>query len=171
MPVYNSYDELYSGLIANLPGAIWAHAIRTLTNQGVSVTSPASGDPLEVYRDTTVYIALTGLGALSGYTKLWFTIKEDLEDLDTEAILQIEAAAGLLYIDGKAGVSTDGVLTVQDAATGSVLITLKQASAALLPVYAAYAIPWDIKILKDSVVTILEEGTIYIKSTPTRTIT
>lgn len=164
-----SYDELYTALMANLPGAIWAQSIRTLTNTGVSAVTPAPGDPLEIYRDTTVTISLTGLGAMTGYTKIWFTVKEDLEDLDTASVLQVDTAVGLKYIDGAAGTASDGTLVPNESA-GTAEITLLQASAALLPVYAAYAIPWDLKMLNNSVVSLLAEGTIYIKSTPTRTI-
>lgn len=154
-----------SGIVSG----VWSYKTRTLTNRGSSATSPAEGDPLEIYRDTTVYITLTGIGATTGYTKIWFTVKEDLEDADTDAILQIDTTDKLKYIDGEAGTSTDGLLVI-DSEEETADITLLQASAQLLPVYTAYPAFWDLKMLNDGVVSLLSTGEIYIYSTPTRSI-
>jgi hypothetical protein len=158
-----------AGYTDGIAGDVWSHSIRTLTNQGLTVTTPATGDPLEIYRDTTVPISITGLGATTGYTKIWFTVKEDLEDLDTAAVLQVATTDGLKYLDGAAGTPTDGTLVI-DNDLHTATITIQQASAALLPVYAAYPIPWDLKMLNAGIVSRLAEGTMYIKSTPTRSI-
>jgi hypothetical protein len=159
-----------SSAFSTIAGNVWSHPIRTLTNQGIEATTPASGDPLEVYRDTTISFTLTGLAGMTGYTKIWFTVKEDLEDLDTAAVLQIATTDGLKYLDGSATVTDDDGTLEPDVNAGTAVIKLQQASAALLPVYAAYPIPWDLKMLNAGIVSRLAEGTMYIKSTPTRSI-
>jgi len=187
MPTYNSYDELYAGLIANLPGAIWAHTQRTLTNAGVSVTTPAVGDPLEIYKDSTVVISITDLGDISGLDqagdKLYFTAKENLDDADSSAIIQIYILAPgagtpgedtLTYINGAAATATDGIITIVDKVTGAIDITLYPAAAEDLPIYAATPLYWDVKTFDDEsidVVHILQRGTMYIYGTATKSIT
>lgn len=181
MPTYNTYDELYAGLIANLPALIapivWSHAHRTLTNQGIDATSPAAGDPLIIYRDSTVGISLTGLADSTNSTKMWFTVKENLEDADTSSILQIlftneeTHTDTLLYVNKAAPISADnGGFVVTDHTDGTASITLAAAEAANLPIYAATPLYWDVKMLTATGVTILSTGTMYIYGTPTRTI-
>ena len=187
MPTYNSYDELYAGLIANLPAVIWANTTRTLTNAGVSATTPAVGDPLEIYKDSTVVISLTGLGSIAGLDqagdKLYFTAKENLDDADSSAIIQIyilapgagtPGADTLTYINGAAATAGDGIITIVDKVTGAINITLYPAAADDLPIYAATPLYWDVKTFDDEsidVVTILQTGTMYIYGTATKSIT
>lgn len=185
MPTYNDFDELYAGLMANLPAAVWTYLQRTLTNQGTSVTIPATGDPLEIYKDTTVIINFTGLGDVSGYTdvadKVWFTAKEHLDDMDASSIIQIVttspgdagAASTLEYINGVDQNHSDaGSLLFTDYITGAATAVIKATAAANLPLYAADALYCDVKALKAStgIVSILTTGTMYIYGTPTRSI-
>jgi hypothetical protein len=174
----SSYDELYTALIANLPAALWSHATRTLTNQGSTVTVPAVGDPLYIYRDATVNIALTGLGVTSTATKIYFTVKENLEDADASAILQLLCTLGtpdtaaLLYVNKAVPTAaTEGTFEFADHTSGAAAITVDAAAAADLPIYAATPLYWDVKMVTASSVVILQTGTMYIYGTPTRNIT
>jgi hypothetical protein len=177
MPTYNTYDELYAGLIANLPAALWSYATRTLTNQGSSVVTPAVGDPLIIYRDTTVAISLAGLGNTESATKIYFTVKENLEDADTSSILQLLCTLGspdtddLLYVNKVAPTAaTEGTFTFADHTSGTASITVAAVAAADLPIYAATPLYWDVKMITATGVTVLQTGTMYIYGTPTRTI-
>lgn len=184
MPTYNTYDELYAGLIANLPSAVWANSTRSLTYPTATVTTPSADDPIEIYRDTTVVINFTGLGNVSAYAAAgdiaWFTIKENLDDADTSAILQMKttsfgdsgAASTLLYVNGAAPTASDeGSFLFSDYVTGAATATLKAVAAVDLPVYAVTPVYWDIKATTAAgVVTILATGTAYIYATSTRTI-
>jgi hypothetical protein len=166
---------------------VWANTTRTLTNAGVSVTSPATGDPLEIYKDSTVVISLTALGSIAGLDqagdKLYFTAKENLDDADSSAIIQIyilapgagtPGADTLTYINGAAATATDGIVTIVDKTTGAINITLYPAAADDLPIYAATPLYWDVKTFDDEtidVVHILQTGTMYIYGTATKSIT
>jgi len=117
-----------------------------------------------------VLISLTNLGAIGVDDKLWFTVKDSVEEPDENSIIQIDRL-GLLYINGApASQVEDGSITVLDAALGNIEIKLAQRQAALLPLYEAYPAQWDIKILHSGIVSILNIGTLYIKGTPTRAI-
>jgi len=153
--------------------------MRTLTNQGISATTPATGDPLIIYRDATVNIALTGLGNTEAAAKILFTVKENLEDADTSSILQLLCTTGspdtddLLYVNKAAPTAaTEGTFVFADHTDGTAVITVVPAAAADLPIYAAAPLYWDVKMIATTTgaVTILATGTMYIYGTPTRTI-
>jgi hypothetical protein len=149
------------GLIDALPtaGEIWANDTRTLTYPISSVTNPSADDPIEIYRDTTVVINFAGLGDVTAYAAAgdiaWFTIKENLNDADTSAILQMKttsfgdsgAVSTLLYVNGAAPTSNDeGSFLFTDYVAGAAVATLKAVAAVDLPVYAITPVYWDIKV-------------------------
>jgi hypothetical protein len=170
--------------MANLPGAVWANPTRTLTYPTATVTTPSVDDPIEIYRDTTVVINFAGLGDVTAYAAAgdiaWFTIKENLNDADTSAILQMKttsfgdsgAVSTLLYVNGAAPTSNDeGSFLFTDYVAGAAVATLKAVAAVDLPVYAVPPVYWDIKVTSAAgVVSILATGTAYIYATSTRTI-
>jgi hypothetical protein len=175
MATYNSYDELYAGLIANLPAAIatavWAGASRTLTQSAASVAEAVTGDTITITRGDSASISLTGLGSLANASKLYFTVKARAEDLDTASLIQIEAAAGLMYINGEAGTSGNGTLTVTNAGTGAITITLTAAEAAKLPTHLTYAI-YDVQIVRSAgtPVSTLTTGLFVVSDDATRAV-
>ena len=80
---------------------------------------------LEIDAADFLDVSITGLGDLTGRTKLWFTVKETKEDLDAAAWAQIEETAGLIYINGAAAaVAGNGVITVDNVVRGDITITL-----------------------------------------------
>jgi len=165
-----SNADAFKADTVSVPQNVWSYHTRLLTNIGSTVESPTAGDPLNIYRDTTVLISLTNLGAIGVDDKLWFTVKDSVEEPDENSIIQIDRL-GLLYINGApASQVEDGSITVLDDVLGNVEIKLAQRQAALLPLYEAYPAQWDIKILHSGIVSILNIGTLYIKGTPTRAI-
>lgn len=174
MATYNDFDELYAGLIANLPGAIWSHKIRTLTNESLSTTIPAPGDPISIYRSATNYLSFTNLGVMTDQTKLWMTFKTNNDLSDSLATMQIDLT-GLLILNGSSSLPdgitlTDASITVDDAEVGSITIRIDQVVANELPTIEAYPIYFDIKQLKDGDVNLLYQGQTYIFATSTQTI-
>lgn len=165
-----SNADAFKADTVSVPQNVWSYHTRLLTNIGSTIESPTAGDPLNIYRDTTVLISLTNLGAIGVDDKLWFTVKDSVEEPDENSIIQIDRL-GLLYINGApASQVEDGSITVLDDVLGNVEIKLAQRQAALLPLYEAYPAQWDIKILHSGIVSILNIGTLYIKGTPTRAI-
>ncbi|GAG29604.1 unnamed protein product, partial [marine sediment metagenome] len=55
----------------------------------VSIPSVPRGDDLELQRGDTWIITIQRLGDISGRDKLWFTLKDDKDDADTTALVQI----------------------------------------------------------------------------------
>lgn len=136
----------------------------------VSVNSRLSGTRLRLTRCVTNTIPITGLGSLSAYTKIWFTVKGVKEtDADSASQLQVEKTGGCLYLRGATGTASDATLTVTDAVLGNISIKLKPAAAAKLQAMAAVA--WDVKGSDGTDAVTLIEGTGYIEDPVTQRLT
>ena len=131
------WDELISGHtttgsmadeLSDVDEDVWGYTTRTLTASAAATTSTVSGSSITATRGDTLTASLTGLGNISSRTKLWFTVKEEEEDLDAAAIVQIEETDGLKYINGAAaGTAANGSITVSNETTGALTIVLKPA--------------------------------------------
>jgi len=169
MATYNSYDELYAGLMANLPRAVWTYAHRTLIQAGVSLELPVVGNSLTLYRDSTNVIVLSPLGELTNRTNVWFTIKRNLDSSDEEAIVQITENEGIVYLNKTPYTSLLDSLDVTD--DGVATITLSAETSAGLPFNQVTPIEWDLKVaFADGQVLPIQTGTALIKATATRAI-
>ena len=110
--------------------------------------------------------SLTDVGALTGYSKVYFTVKRDTADADTSAIIQIEKTAGLKYINGAAGTPANGTLTIDDEATGDITVALDEVETAKLDpgVYS-----YDVQIVRSAgTVSTLTAGTFEVAADVTR---
>ncbi|HEV8177147.1 MAG TPA: hypothetical protein VGP44_05610 [Gemmatimonadales bacterium] len=127
-------------------------AIAALAALPAFAVTPAfpTGTDLALLRGDTITVNLTGLGNLTGRSKLWFTLKEGHTDADSAALVQILEAGGLVRLNGAAATASDGSIVVTDATTGALTITLKPAAAALLAVGRGK--PWDVQVLNAGVV-------------------
>ena len=120
-------------------------------------------------------IALT-IGAITGYTSLWFTAKRDRDDDDTASVVQIKlnspsAADGLLYVNGAAQTGAAlalGSITVTNAATGEIVIALDETVTATI---APAGISYDVQVLNAGNVTTPDSGTLTITADVTRDVT
>ena len=108
MATYNSFDELYAGLIANLPAVIWANASRTLTQSATSIISAVTGSIISEVRGNTWDMDIDDLTLDD--TLIQFVIKNNANDQDEDSILMIDNATGLLYVNGAAGTAGDASL-------------------------------------------------------------
>lgn len=153
--------------IMDLIAGVWAYATRTLTAATVNVSTTSTGAALSQVRGDDWSISLTGLGAMTGYTKAWMTVKRSASNDDSAAILQWEKTGGLLYLNGATATGTDGTLVVTDEATGAMTITLKAAaSAQLSPTTYSY----DVQMLVGAVVTTLAEGKLTVTADITKAV-
>lgn len=165
-------------LVDNITGAIptaaqvWSYSSRTLTQSAAQVTAAVDGSDIVIRQSDRVTIALTGLGALTDRTKLWFTIKKTPKhDADTASILQIEETAGLLYLDGAAyGTAAHASLTVDDAAAGDITIVIEEQATALLPTDKG-EMKYDIKRLGANGPVTMTEGAARVTVHVTRSLT
>lgn len=169
MATYNTFDELYAGLMTNLPRLVWSYTNRTLVQAGISLELPVVGSSLTLYKDSTNVIVLSPLGDLSNRTNVWFTIKRNLDSPDEEAIVQITENEGMIYLNKAPYTSLIDSLAVTDDST--VTITLSAITSTGLPYNQVTPIEWDLKVaFEDGQVIPIQTGTALIKATATRAI-
>ena len=150
---------------------VWSETVRTLTQAAASVVSAVSGTTISIKRGDSLSASITGLGDLSASSKLWFTVKEDLDDADTASIVQIDDGTGLLYLNGAdaSARAANGSITVDDAADGDITIALDEVETDdLVP---ANGLRYDVQMLDSGGdVTTLTEGLCNIKGDVTRVV-
>lgn len=131
---------------------VWANATRTLTQGAAAVASAVMGSNVTVYRDSLWSVSLTGLGAITGWIKIWVAIKADLSQADADAMVFLRVTSpadvsndGLIYINGATyATKTHGSIVVDNATTGALTITVSSAATAGVEMGTyAYAIKWQ----------------------------
>ena len=118
-----------------------------ITGTSLTIASVVSGSTITAHRGDTLSAALENIGALTNNSKLWFTVKRDYDDADTAAVIQIEKTGGLLYLNGAAGTTGNGSLTINDVASGDVTIVLNASETAKL---SPGNYQYDIQILRSA---------------------
>jgi hypothetical protein len=173
---YNIYIEATVNAIAGaisygfrVKNNVWSESTRTLTQSAASVAAAVAGATLTIKRGDSLSASLTGLGDISAASKLWFTVKDNLADVDSASIIQIDDATGLLYLNGAAGTAANGSITVDDAVAGDITIALDEAETDDL--VATNGLYYDVQMLDASGdVTTLTEGPCNITGDVTRSI-
>lgn len=145
---------------------IWSNSTRTLTQSAAAIAAAVAGSDISIQRGDTVTIALTGLGDITGRSKLWFTVKRDDNHTDAQSVLQVEETGGLLYLNGATTTTSNATLVVDDAAAGDITITLKPAATATLDDATMY----DIQVLVGAAVTTLTTGGCSVSRDVTRAV-
>ena len=169
--------ELASALLA-LQGAD-SDTLETLSDQLDLVEAmdviPASATgaavvsgTISVYRHSTITFTLSDLGTLTGFTKLWFTAKDNPESDDSDSYIQVEESVGLVVINKTAATPADGSLTVDDDVDGDITVEIDESVASLLP--TINSLYYDVKILNGGDVTILATGTMNILAPVTKAV-
>jgi hypothetical protein len=160
--------EMIYPLSSSLAAKVWAYATRTLTQTAAQVAAILAGSEITAQRGDTLLVNLTGLGDLTGRTKLWFTVKSSRGHADSQATLMVEETAGLTVVNGAAyAATTDGEIDVTDEAEGDLTITVAEdVTDDLIP--SAYF--FDIQMLAGGVVTTLTEGSLTVNADITRAI-
>lgn len=97
---------------SDILGNEWQDSLITLRTQSpinvLGSSALINGDDISIIRGDTFELAFTFLGNITGWTKVWFTVKADKDDIDTQSIIQI--------VESNPGVATDGLLSIQKAA-------------------------------------------------------
>ena len=156
--------------VSGTAAAVWASATRTLTQSAASVTATVSGSDITCTRGDSLSASLTDVGALTGYSKIYFTVKRDHDDADAVSIIQIEKTAGLKYIDGGAATTAaNGSITISDEATGDITVALDEAETAKLDPGVYF---YDVQIVRSAgTVSTLTEGIFTVSADVTRAVT
>lgn len=116
--------------ISDIASSVWAFTTRTLTQGAASVTAAVDGSTITVYRGTTWIVALTGLGDISTYDTIFFSVKEDrVNDSEDNAVLRVyNDASGLERFQKAApAAATNGTITIDSAVNGDITITIQEA--------------------------------------------
>jgi hypothetical protein len=115
----------------------WGYATRTLTQSAAGVIATVAGSAITATRGDTLTATFSSLGSITGYTKLWFAAKKYEEDTDAESQIFIEAASGLVYLDGAAtSASADGSISVTTASAGDLTVTVCASAMAGLDIFS-----------------------------------
>lgn len=162
--MYTGATSLDTDHVTGVAGALKS----ALTAVGAQVAATLTGDDITVRRGDSFSVTITGLGDISGRTKLWFTVKACAAGADASAIVQIEETAGLLYINGAAaGTPANGSITVDDAVAGDITVALDEVETAKL---AAAALVYDVQVLDTGAVTTLAAGDALVTADVTRAV-
>lgn len=159
------------GSVYDLLGDVDAN-VDLLLAMDTSTTDATTAGAISRRRGNSWSIPLT-IGAITGYTSLWLTIKHSRGGPDSDAILQVKLNAsgvgdGLLYVNGTpASDSTKAAITVNNAATGAITITVHEVITAALPV-GEFA--YDIQTLVSGVVATPDSGAFTVTADVTRSI-
>ena len=130
-------------------GAASVETTVSLATPVATVTAAVSGSTITVYRGTTWIIALTGLGNISAYDTIFFSVKRYPTDSEDDAILRVHNdASGLLRFNGAApAAATNGTITIDDATAGDITITILEAETSGSPILDC--LDYDIKGVDD----------------------
>jgi hypothetical protein len=156
----------------NLP--VWSEPVRTLTQSVTTGSETVAGNTLALVRGDTLSISLTGLGDLSSYVSLDFTIKNETSDTDAQAIVRIRKNLsgtndGLLTLNASPATDpTAGSLTIDDGTLGNISIALDAPeAAALAPNWYVY----DVQMITATDVVTLISGSAFVSPDVTRAVT
>jgi len=98
-----------------------------LSDAVVASTATAAAGEILIYRGDSMDQDVADLGDISTRAgeKVWFTVKEQLDDLDADAIIMIGETTGLMILNGEdvsATRAAEGTITVTDAVAGDITI-------------------------------------------------
>lgn len=150
--------------------AVWANSERTLTQPVIVGTVPSSTNLLVVHCGDSYSISITGLGDISNRSKLWFTVKSELDDTDNDAVLQITESGGLIRVNGEApGSSSIASITVDNETLGNITIALDETLTRLLAIGELKF--YDIQVLRSTgAVNTLVQGTLIANDDVTKAV-
>lgn len=157
--------------ISGVDDAVWGASSRTLTQAASTIASTYNAGEITAHRGDTLSAAITGLGDLTGYTKIWFTVKKATGDNDTDSIIQIDLdsdSSGMLYLNGDTYADTAGAISIDSTTAGNITVTVQPDATALLNVCKGY--PFDVQMLTASAVTTMGTGTFNVTGDVTRAV-
>lgn len=173
----NALEQGPSGGGALTAQQVWEYTTRTLTQPSAQIATILAGTTVTIHRGDTVTISFTGLGDISDYDTIYFTIKQKTSDpADAAARVQVSlgtgtASDGLLILNGDDDVtSTDASITISDSTNGDLDVVLNPNMTQDLVPSSNYT--YDIQMVKsDETVSTLASGDCTINEDVTRAIT
>lgn len=133
----------------------------------VSIPAIPKGNALDLWRGDTWVITFQRLGSIAARDKLWFSIKDDIDKTDAQALVQIEETLRLVYINGAAAATpANGSIAIDDAAAGDITVTLAAVESAKLENVGKFY--YDVQMLTGVVVTTLVRGRALVMGDVTR---
>jgi len=128
-----------------------------------------SGGSLIIHRGDTFSQQITGLGDLTGWTNLRFTVKNNKLDVDSSSVLQIlvtnptGGGDGLITLEGTTPYATlsHGNITVDDLSGGKITIDIDEIATKLLTTIGK-DLAYDIQMNTTNAVKTLTESTLKI---------
>ncbi len=163
-------DLLGTLTLATIAQAVWTYTSRSLSQTLASITAALTGSTITIHRGDTFSQTFTLGHDISMRSKFWFTALDDQDDEDSNAIVQVEETAGLLYAEKAAAVSAAyGSLVVTNEASGIVTLTIAYQATALL---RARTRRWyDFQMLTESgTIETISEGRITVERDVTKSI-
>lgn len=131
---YAEATDSQEGLRDTLPAAIRATA--------AEVAAAVAGTTITITRGDTLTASITGLGNLTGYSKIWVTGKSQERDADASALFQVEIGAGMTRFNGAAEATpAKGSITIDDLVAGNITLTIDADRTAQLDALAGGV--WD----------------------------
>jgi hypothetical protein len=116
-------------------------------------------------RGDTLTVSLPIMGSLVGRTGLVFTAKKSVSDSDAESILQVSESGGLMILNGSTSIIGTAQLSVTNATTGAVNLTLSAATTATIPLFDYL---WDCQKVLSSGVSTPINGVLSVTGDVTR---
>ena len=148
-----------SGYASGTAGAIIRRMGAALETTNAIITKSASVRELNIRRGDTLPAAFSGLGDITGYTDIWFTVKRDPSNADSAAEIQV-TGDGLAYINGVAATAANGSITVSDAAAGDISITVAAVETAKLAIRSGMY--YDLQVKVGGVVSTIAAGRAHV---------
>ena len=157
----NSDHSVNSTTTSTSPISIVVPAAVAIASQDPSVMTCLRGD--------TLRFTLPLMGDLSSRTKLVFTAKANVNDLDSMAVLQVLEGTGLVQLNGSGQViSSTASLRVTSVSTGTVNLEIDASVTAAL---AVQDLVWDVQAILSTGVTTPVRGTLTVVADVTQSVT
>lgn len=138
--------------------------------RAADIEETLAANTIEIRRGDSMSEPIAALGSLAGRSKLWVTVKKRTEDTDSEAIIQWEETAGLVYLNGAdaSARAANGSITVDDEVVGTITVALDEVETDDLPVRSNLV--YDVQVLVGGTVTTLRKAMFSVVSDVTRVV-
>ncbi len=108
--------------LAEIPSAVWNYVRRSLTPPTEYTTEYAAEHEILCMRGDTLTYVFEDIPVAAGYKNVYVTVKDQYKDLDSQSLLQISSASGLIYQNGIASTSGSGATVTVDVSAQTVTI-------------------------------------------------
>lgn len=163
----NTLDYLSTTLSSLHGSGNWEGGSVYLSIPSTTVQASIVDNTITIYRGDTLRVSLSDLGDISDRSKLWFTVKRNYKDLDSEAIIQITESSGLQVFSGSSDYSNAlASLTVTSPTDATIDIMIDETLTSELS--ASYNLLWDMQVLESDGIRTFTSGKCNIVNDVTR---